>query len=178
MLTHLPVLREIGFSANRRLLRVQRLSHDPITGSEAFHATCDPIVHADGTRTAGLRFTDPRAQALLHLLMLFRLQIDGFTNADLRSLLASLLHQPVITASQATYDLRRLRKHGLIERVPHSHRYRVTDLGLRHAMFLTAAHDQLLAGTAELHQPSRLATAARHYQAAIDDLAHRMRTAA
>ncbi|MDF3313957.1 hypothetical protein P3H15_55140, partial [Rhodococcus sp. T2V] len=30
-LTHLPALREIGFHANRRLLRVQRLSHDPIT---------------------------------------------------------------------------------------------------------------------------------------------------
>jgi hypothetical protein len=28
-LTNLPALREIGFSANRRLLRVQRLSHDP-----------------------------------------------------------------------------------------------------------------------------------------------------
>src|SRR5213078_558836 len=29
-LTNLPALREIGFTANRRLLRVQRLSHDPI----------------------------------------------------------------------------------------------------------------------------------------------------
>src|SRR6516225_1406119 len=32
-LTNLPALREIGFSANRRLLHVQRLSHDPITGA-------------------------------------------------------------------------------------------------------------------------------------------------
>ena len=34
-LTNLPALREIGFSANRRLLHVQRLSHDPITGADA-----------------------------------------------------------------------------------------------------------------------------------------------
>ena len=39
-------------------------------------------------------------------------------------------------AGRATYDLRRLRLHGLIERIPHTHRYRVTDAGLRLALFL------------------------------------------
>jgi hypothetical protein len=34
-----------------------------------------------------------------------------------------------------TYDLRRLRLHGLIERLPHSHRYRITSVGARIAMF-------------------------------------------
>ncbi|WP_198961563.1 hypothetical protein [Pseudonocardia sp. MH-G8] len=38
-LTHLPELREIGFSANRRLLSVQRLSHNPIRAAEAFTAS-------------------------------------------------------------------------------------------------------------------------------------------
>ena len=33
-----------------------------------------------------------------------------------------------------TYDLRRLRLHGLIERVPHSHRYRITPSGARIAV--------------------------------------------
>ena len=28
-----------------------------------------------------------------------------------------------------TYDLRRLRLHGLIERIPHTRRYTVTDIG-------------------------------------------------
>ena len=36
-----------------------------------------------------------------------------------------------------TYDLRRLRTHGLIERIAHTHRYQVTDHGLHTAMFLT-----------------------------------------
>ena len=72
-LTNLPALRQIGYTANRRLLAVQRLSHDPITGAEALHSTCDPVIHDDGTRIAGLRLTDPRAQALLHILLIFRL---------------------------------------------------------------------------------------------------------
>ena len=42
-----------------------------------------------------------------------------------------------MTGGQITYDLRRLRVHGLIERIPRTHRYQVTDTGLRHALFLT-----------------------------------------
>jgi DNA-binding transcriptional ArsR family regulator len=113
-------LRQIGYTANRRLLGVQRLSHDPITGAEALHAACDPVIHSDGARTAGLRFTDMRVQALLHILLIFRLQPSGFRNKDLRELLAEHLGRPpgTITPGQATYDLRRLREHGLIERIP------------------------------------------------------------
>ena len=37
-------------------------------------------------------------------------------------------------AGHMTYDLRRLRLHGLIERVPHRHRYRITELGARLAV--------------------------------------------
>jgi hypothetical protein len=178
-LTNLPALREIGFTANRRLLDAQRLSHDPITGTEAFHLACDPVIRDDGTRTAGLRFTDPRAQALLHIMLIFRLQPRGFTNADLRALLADYLGRPpgTITPGQATYDLRRLKDHGFIHRVPHSHRYRVTDTGLARAMFLARAHDRLLVtGLAELSSPaptSKIQHATRTYQAALDDLTTR-----
>src|SRR5713226_746006 len=135
-LTNLPALRQIGYTANRRLLGVQRLSHDPITGADALHAACDPVTRADGTRIAGLRFTDPRAQALLHILLMFRLHTAGFASKDLRELLAQSLGRPAgaITASQATYDLRRLRAHGLIERIPRTHRYQVTPAGLTTAM--------------------------------------------
>ena len=144
-LTNLPALRKIGYTANRRLLGVQRLSHGPITGADVLHATCDPVVHDDGTRTVGLRFTDPRAQALLHVLPVFRLHPNGFRNKGLRELLAAHPGRPpgIITPGRATYDPRRLREHGLIERIPHTHRYQVTRTGLRHAMFLTRVHDRM-----------------------------------
>ena len=54
-LTNLPALREIGFHANRRLLRVQTLGHDPITGINALHTVTDPIITEKGTRVPGLR---------------------------------------------------------------------------------------------------------------------------
>jgi hypothetical protein len=43
-----------------------------------------------------------------------------------------------------THDWRRLRVHGVIERIPKIRRYRVTDRGLQHALLCTHAHDHLL----------------------------------
>jgi len=58
-LTNLTALRQIGFSANRRLLGVQRISHDPIRGAQAFTELPAPIVTDTGTRIPGLRFGAP-----------------------------------------------------------------------------------------------------------------------
>ena len=84
--------------------------------------------------------------ALLSLLAIFRLSVRGFTNRDLRSHLAPLLGllPGAITAGQATYDLRRLRTHGLIRRIPHSNRYLPTEAGLRAAIVLTQTHNRIL----------------------------------
>jgi hypothetical protein len=185
-LTNLPALRQIGFSANRRLLAVQKLSHDPVAGADALAQVTDPVITGTGTRVAGLRLTDPRGLALLAVLCVFRLLPNGFTNADLRRHLAPLLGKDpgLMTSGQITYDLRRLRLHGLIERIPHTFRYRVTDTGMRSARYLTRLHDRLLrTGLAELTDPSPPASTAlraadRAYQAAIDDLARQAGLAA
>jgi hypothetical protein len=107
-LTNLPALRQIGFSANRRLLGVQRISHDPIRGAHAFTDLTTPIITPEGTRIPGLRFGDPRAHALLQALLIHRLLPHGFTNRELRTLIAPLLGTTPedITAGKMTYDLR------------------------------------------------------------------------
>jgi predicted MarR family transcription regulator len=43
-----------------------------------------------------------------------------------------------------TYQLRRLRLHGLIERLPKSFRYRVTEFGFRAALFFTRVYNRIL----------------------------------
>ena len=132
-LTNLAALRQIGFTANRRLLGVQRISHDPIRGAQAFTDLTAPIITDAGTRIPGLRFGDPRVHALLQALLVHRLLPNGFTNRDLRAFVATLLGTTIedISAGKMTYDLRRLRVHGLIERIPKSRRYQVTDAGLQ-----------------------------------------------
>jgi hypothetical protein len=175
-LTNLPALREIGLSANRRLLHVQRLGHDPITGADALQAITGTVTTAAGARIPGLRLAQRRSHALLQALLTFASQTNGFTNAHLRALTTELRGLPpgTVTAAQTTYDLRRLKTRGLIERIPHSHRYRVSDHGLHTAHFLTCVHDRFLptglahladcTGTAPLQQASRA------YNAALENL--------
>jgi hypothetical protein len=175
-LTNLPALREIGFSANRRLLHVQRLGHDPITGAEALHVITDTRTTAAGTRIPGLRLAQRRSHALLQALLTFACQTNGFTNGNLRTLTTELRGLPpgAVTTGQTTYDLRRLKSRGLIIRIPHTHRYRVSDHGLHTAHFLTCVHDRFLpTGLAHLADHTGvppLQAASRAYNAAIENL--------
>jgi hypothetical protein len=144
-LNNLPALREIGFQANRRLLDVQRLSHDCLIGEDAFRRINDPVVVA-GQRASAMPFADTRVQALFSALLVFRLLPRGFSNRELRDHWAPLLGKTPqsITPGQMTYHLRRLRLHGLIARVPKSHRYQVTDEGWRTILFCTRTYQRLL----------------------------------
>ena len=135
-------MREVGFQANRRLLDVQRISHDCWLGEDVFNGIHRPVTVGE-QRASALRFGDRRVLALLSVLVLFRLLPRGFTNRDLRKQMSVLLGNEH-TLGQMTYDLRRLRLHGLIERVPKTRRYLVTDFGCRAALFLTRVYSRLL----------------------------------
>ena len=184
-LHNLPALREVGFHANRRLLSVQRISHEPWTGQDALDRVTRPIL-TDGQRAPALRLDDRRVQALLSALVVFRLLPQGFSNADLREHLAPLLglELSALTPGRMTYDLRRLRLHGLIERIPGSHRYQVTEFGLRVALFLTRLHNRLVRpGLSQIagHDPpcpSRLRRAFAHLQTEMDRFAQQSHHAA
>ena len=144
-LHNLPKLREIGFTANRRLLEVERMSHDCILSEDTFQAINRPVA-AGRQRASGLRFADQRVHPLLHALILFRQLAQGFRAADLRQHLAALSGADEASISQGaiTYQLRRLRLHGLIERVSSSFRYQVTDFGFRVALFFTRTYNRIL----------------------------------
>ena len=144
-LENLDKLRTIGFAANRRLLDVQRLGHDCFTGEASFQKMQRPVL-VDSHRAAALRFADPRVQALLQVLLLFVLVQGTFAHKHVREHLAPLLgYKPSqYSAGRVTYDLRRLRIHGLIERIPKTHRYRITPLGLRTALFCTRLYNRAL----------------------------------
>ena len=180
-LQNLSALRRVGFRANRRLLDVQRISHDCSVGEDAFHAIQKPRVVA-AQRVAALRFEDPRVQALFHALVLFRLLPNGFSNADLRQRLPALRGRTVGIGSM-TYDLRRLRLHGLIRRIRGTRRYQVTDTGLRYALFFTRFYNRLLRpGSAAVFPDqatsSPLRAAFRHLEAEVADYASRAKLVA
>lgn len=137
-ISNLGRLQEIGRSINRRLLDVQRISHNCTLSGQTVEAVTQPTVTSDGQRAPGLRFGDPRVMALLWALTLFSHLPGGLTNASLRIQVAALLGPEVsYRANQMTYDLRRLRRKEIIEREPSSHRYVLTPYGRRVALFFT-----------------------------------------
>jgi hypothetical protein len=143
-LANLPALRELGFQATRRLLHVQKTSQDFAFSQAMFREVTGPC-RVGEQRASALRFGDDRVQALLSVLLVLRLLPRGFRSGDLREHLASLLGDDPSqwTQGRLTYQLRRLRLHGLIERAPESHRYTVTDKGLRVALWFTRCHARL-----------------------------------
>lgn len=144
-LCNLPALRQIGFGANRRILELEKLTHDCSIGQQSFQQLQQPA-DIEGQRVSALRFGDPRVQALFAVLVIFSLQPQGFRNRELRPLLAQALglDNEQITQGKMSYDLRRLRLHRIIERVAGTHRYQLTALGRRIALFYSRTFNRVV----------------------------------
>jgi hypothetical protein len=170
-------LRTIGKQINNRLLDAERLNHACSLKPSRFEQLQQPVVLGN-RRVSALRFGDPRVHALLQAISHFSLVPEGFQNRDLRPLVAALLGRQLSAYSRGamTYDLRRLRLHGLIQRLPHSHRYMVTLDGWQVAGFYnTLYHHVLRPGWAALADPSTstpepIAAAVRHLADATRNL--------
>lgn len=150
-LEHLPELVAKARGVNRRLLMIERAGQGCAIGSALFERTHQPY-NCEGQRTGAFRFGDIRAMALAGALAVFVHAVTGFTNRSLRGLVAGLLGTDY-TANQMTYDLRRLRLHGLIQRIPRTNTYTTTPDGIRVAVFYTKLHSRLLRPLLAADQP-------------------------
>jgi hypothetical protein len=177
-LTNLAALAEAGYSASRRLLDAETISHDPAAGAAAPEILTSPVISTTCTRVPGMRFPGPRVQALLAACCALAIRPAGFTSRGLRHLLAPQLGKDPgdMSGGQISYDLRRLRAHQIIERIPHSRNYQVTPDGLSTALFFTRLTRRViipaLAGIAEPGPPrgSPLRQADRACRQAVADL--------
>ena len=140
--SNLSHVRDLGDQVNRKLLEVERVSHQCVLTQDALDRLQRPTVEA-GQRTSALRFGDPRVMALFQTITGFAHLPRGFRNRDLRPLVAALLGRPY-SASQMTDDLRRLRLKGVIHRIPTTHRYIATSYGLKVAFFSAKLYLRIL----------------------------------
>lgn len=104
--------------------------------------------------------------------------MGGLTNNGLVTTMRSL-HDPAYTTRQATYDLRRLRRKGFIERVPGRNHYLVTPHGRAMATTMTKLYTRVvvpaLSGLEDNLDPPGgqrrpIVAAWRRYEAELDRL--------
>jgi hypothetical protein len=179
-------LRAVGESANRRLNDAEAQDAMPAPDVVTFQRVTRPSTNEDGLYSPGLRFGDPRVAALFAALVGFCFLLTGFTNGQLVRRVSALLNAPY-TARQATYDLRRLKRKGLIRRIAKAHRYQLTHAGRGVAVLFTKTYGRVLAPGLALVDPALpdeiarrnpLAIAWRTLDRTLDDFTRRSLVAA
>ena len=174
-------LRTIGDDINDRLLDAQLQACSCAPDPSTLQRLVSPSLE-DGQPAPALHFGDPRVMALLACLCSFQHLFAGLSNRTLRPMVAEII--PDYTRGQMTYDLRRLRRKGLIRRIPKSQRYQLTGFGRRTAVFYTKTHVRIVnPSLAELDPklPKEIAKTsdlARHWRGFEQALDHKIKQAA
>ena len=153
MLANLPELQAKARAINARLMETETAGQGTALVSPVIERITRPTVTDDGRKAPALRFGDLRVQALAGAVAAMLFTVTGITNRSLRALMTGLLHRPY-SMNQASYDLARLARNGLIRRVPGRNRYTLTRDGLLFAHFYTKVYDHVLRPLMAPDQPN------------------------
>jgi hypothetical protein len=115
-------------------------------------------ITAGKTKIAGIKIHDTRMMRLMEVLLHGGTQLNGWRTADIHpAILAAFgLSASTYTLTQLRYDLRKMKAHGLIERIGRGYRYRLTDKGTKSALMFILFHKRVcgpLANSLFHHRP-------------------------
>lgn len=144
---HFAELVQLGCQFNDRLLEQEQISQDCFLSLQEMRKLGQSSLLENGQRASALRFADPRTMAVLEVLACHAYIPKEIGNSSLRGAVAQRLEGVLdaYSSAQMTYDLRRLRLKGLIERIDNSHRYHLTVLGMKVVTFFTKLYHRLFA---------------------------------
>ena len=184
---NLPELRKRLDGILDRYLDVQQDILETFVDREQLRKLTQPTLLPNGRRIPGLKLDHPRQLALMHSLVRFcYLAAEGtFTTPDLypQTLQTLKMAPEEYKLGSLRYDLWKLRAKGLVEKIPHSRRYRLLPHGYQICLVFLKLYDRLCAPlTAAILQPfaadqsipkERITALDRRYTAvlhALDDL--------
>ena len=143
MLTNLDELEAKARAINNQLLETETVGQGTALVSPVIERITKPTVTDDGRKAPALRFGDLRVQALAGALANLLFAVTGITNKHLRVLMTGLLHRPY-SINQASYDLTRLTRNGLLQRIPGRNQYLLTPDGQLFTHIYTKVYDRIL----------------------------------
>ena len=130
---NLPKLRQRLASINDNYLNIQQDILETFVDRGQLRQLAAPTVLPNGKRIPGLKLDHPRQIALMHALVRFAHLAAGNTFSTVELLgptLEALGCNPTeYTLASLRYDLSKLRAKDLVEKLPHSRRYRILPQG-------------------------------------------------
>jgi hypothetical protein len=181
---NLPRLREKLSAINNNYQNIQQDILETFIDRGQLRKLAEPTTLANGKRVPGLKLDHPRQLALMHALVRFAHVAAGstFTTGEVYPYMVEALGCSTATYSLASlrYDLSKLRAKTLIEKLPHSRRYRlpaggysicIVFLKLFQRIYapLTAGLLRPILGDRNLQQQRR-SQLDRLYQRVVDDI--------
>jgi len=143
-LSNLQTLTRLGQEVCTRLERTCLTAVSCPVNARAYKSLVEPGTDASGRRYPAIRPEQPVQQDMLATIFSLAHCADGFSNQELRAKQQEQ-HGVPLNSSQATYRLRTLRAHGLIEPVGERRRYQLTRTGRPIVAFLVKLYRHLLA---------------------------------
>jgi hypothetical protein len=115
-------------------------------------------VMAGKTKIAGIKIHDTRMMRLMEVLLHGGTQLNGWRSAGIHQAVLTTfgLSAATYTITQLRYDLRKMKAHGLLERIGRGYRYRLTDKGVKAALTFILFHKRVcgpLANSLFHHRP-------------------------
>lgn len=146
---NLPSLRQTLQSITDRYLDVQQDILESFVDRGQLRKLSEPTVLPNGKRLPGLKLDHPRQLALMQALVRFSHLAAAalFTTSELHADTAEALGVTVddYKLGSLRYDLSKLRAKGLVEKIPHSRRYRLTAEGYRISLIYLKLFQRLYA---------------------------------
>ena len=110
------------------------------------------------TKIAGIKIHDTRMMRLMEVLLRGGTQLAGWRSSDIHPAILTAFGLPAdtYTLTQLRYHLRKMKAHGLLERIGRGYRYRLTDKGVKSALMFILFHKRVcgpLANSLFHHRP-------------------------
>ncbi len=157
---NLPELRQKLQSITQNYLNIQQDILETFADGGQLRHLSQPTLLANGKRIPGLKLDQPGQLALMQALVRFSYIAAGgtFTTPELHPSTAAALgcSTAAYKLGSLRYDLSKLRAKGLVEKIPHSRRYRLLPEGYRLCVVYLKLFEKIYAPlTAGLLNPSR-----------------------
>jgi hypothetical protein len=143
-LANLEALRQTLVAATDRLAGFEAASLNVHVDVPLFQRLALPIT-IGRSRMPGIKITDTRIMRLMEVLLHAGTQLAGWRTTEIHTALLTTfgLTRDTYSLTQLRYDVRKMKAHGLVERVGRRYCYRLTDKGIRVAAMFVLFHKRV-----------------------------------